>query len=284
MKSDDRIIYADLHTHSHYSDGANTPKKIVALARKKSIKALAISDHDNIEGQKEFIKEANDNQIIAIPAVEITTSINKVRIHILGYFMDMNNKALMSYLNALSKARTVNTQKIFERLCNVGEIDYSWGKVLKYNEGRKWISSLHVYNAMKADKLINQSVSWLDFYFKYFSEKNLAYVDIDGFFPEDAIDYIKKAGGISIVAHPKLIHNDQEVEKMIKHGVDGIEVYYPAHTKSDILKYKQMAQKNNLIITGGSDFHGKDTGGYGILGEKGLTKEEFNNFMSNRKN
>lgn len=273
--SNNIYIYADLHTHSCYSDGFDTPNEIVAKAKNKNIKVMAICDHDTIEGQIDFFKEAKKNSINYIPSVEITTSINKVRIHVLGYYIDINNKDLLIYLASLSKARTDNTKNIFNNLCEMKKINYTWDKVIKYNKNRKWISSLHVYNSLKIDGLINPSISWLDFYFELFSEKSAAYEDINGFFPEDAIDHIKKAGGIAIIAHPKLINNDNEVQKMIKHGVDGLEVYYPAHNKNDILKYSELAKDNNLIISGGSDYHGETTGGYAILGECGLDKKQY---------
>lgn len=271
-------MFADLHTHSYYSDGTNSPKELVSLAKANNVSVLALADHDTIDGVSEFMAEACKNNIEAIPATEISTSIAGVRIHILGYHIDCRNKALQRFFEDISIARTENTKQILGKLCDLSLLNYSWDNVLKHNKGKGWICSSHVYEAMKKDGIYHGWMEWPEFYFKYFSKNSIAYVDIHGFTAKDAIDVILGAGGIPVVAHPKLIADDSQIVKLVEVGIKGIEVHYPAHIEADIKKYTNMAKDFNLIITGGTDWHGELTKWKVNLGDCGLEKEEFDRF------
>lgn len=268
-------MFADLHMHSIYSDGSDSPGQLISIAKDNNIGVVALTDHDTVDGIKELLSEAIEFNIIGVPGVEISTSVNKVRVHILGYYIDINNSHLLSYLDALSKARTQNTRQVFDNLCEMKWIEYSWDRVLQHNKGKSWLCSLHVFNSMKEDQYLPSTMRWEEFYYKNFCKDSPAYVDLSGFFPEDAIDIIKKAGGIPVVAHPKLIGNDEHVKNLIKYGVKGIEVYYPAHSENEVNKYLGLAEQYDLYVTGGTDWHGTHTEWNVKLGECGINKNLF---------
>lgn len=268
-------MFADLHIHSNHSDGTNTPKEIVEIAKQNEVYVLALCDHDTVDGIEEFIYEAKKKDIISIPAVEISTSVEGVRIHILGYYIDYNNRKLKDFLNDISIARTKNTKDILKKNIKLGRLKYSWDNVLMHNKNKKWICSSHVFEAMKKDGIYNSWQDWAKFYNKYFSKNSGVYIDIEGFSTKEAIDIILEAEGIPVVAHPKLIGDDRQLFKLIKYGIKGIEVYYPAHKQKDIKRYITIAEKNDLIITGGTDWHGDLTEWDVKLGDYGIKEEQI---------
>ena len=126
-------MFADLHIHSHYSDGTNSPKELIKMAKRNNVRTLALSDHDTVDGISEALVAAVINGVKVIPAVEISTSVDGVRIHILGYNIDCTNHHLNRYLKAMSTARTENTKSMLEKLNSLRLLDYSWTEVKKRN-------------------------------------------------------------------------------------------------------------------------------------------------------
>src|SRR5690242_10124696 len=123
-------MYADLHMHSTFSDGSNSPQELVALARKNGVSVIAIADHDTIKGYKDIASKVKEDEIKVIPAVEINTFNAGLGIHILGYNIDCTNNRLLSYLDELSGMRTEITRTMLMKLCDLGMIKYSWDEVL----------------------------------------------------------------------------------------------------------------------------------------------------------
>ena len=268
-------MFADLHIHSYYSDGTNSPKELVEMAAKRNVSVLALSDHDTTEGIEELTSEANLKGIGAVPAVEISTSAGGIRIHILGYFIDCNNTGLKNFLREMLTARAENTRNMLQKLCSSGQLKYSWDEVLKHRKGRAWISSINVFEAMRQDGYYKGIDEWKGFYNRYFSKDSGAFSALDGFTAKDAIEIILQAGGIPVVAHPKLIGDDSQLEALIKYGLRGIEARYPAHDEDDIKRYIKIARQNNLLVTGGTDWHGDFTEWGVALGDCGIDEETF---------
>lgn len=267
-------MYGDLHMHSVYSDGTDTPEDLVKIAKKNNVSVISLTDHDTIEGQIEIMKEANKHGIEVIPGVEISTSVDGLRIHILGYFIDLENQSLKQYLKEMAKARTQNTREILEKNNELGLLNYSWENVLKHNPNKSWLTSLHTFVALVKDG-IYKSDQWNEIKDIHFSKKSPAYKDIYGFTAKSAIEIILQAGGIPVVAHPKLIGDDGQIQKLVAYGLMGIEAHYPCHDEKDTLKYIQLAKKYNLLITGGSDWHGDYTEWDVELGDYGVNYDEI---------
>lgn len=268
-------MHGDLHIHSVFSDGTNTPSELVQIAKRNNVLVISLTDHDTIEGQYELMDEAKKHGINIIPGVEISTSVYGVRIHILGYYIDLNNGKLKKYLKEMAKARTLNTRKILEKNNELGLLNYPWEKVLKHHEGKTWLTSLHTFVALVKDGIYEEN-QWNEIKDIHFSKKSPSYQDLDGFTARSAIEIILEAGGVPVVAHPKLIGDDSQIEKLVDYGLQGIEAYYPAHSKKDTKRYLDIAKKHNLIVTGGSDWHGDYTEWDVELGGCGVRETHIN--------
>jgi len=275
-------MFADLHIHSYYSDGTDSPEKLVSIARDRGVKALSLVDHDTVQGLDEFFRAGEKLGVQTIPGVEISTSVKGVRIHILGYGIDYKNTLLVDFLSNLSKARTENTRLILARLNQLNLLDYPWEKVIEHNQGRSWIHSSHVFRSMVKDGYYSSFDQWLEFYYRYFGRLSPAYLDIDDFTPEEGIQVISEAGGIPVLAHPKLIEDDGKILHLKNHGLRGLEVFYPVHTYEDIKRYEELAVKYKLIITGGTDWHGKGTEWPVCMGDYGIDEERLSILMKVR--
>lgn len=268
-------MFADLHMHSHYSDGTNSPKELIEMAKLNGVRTIALTDHDTIEGIKEAQEAAAIEGIRVIPAVEISTSIEGVRIHILGYNVDCNNQNFTKYLKEMSNARTENTRGMLEKLNSLRLLDYSWTDVLNHNPNKIWICSLDIFEAMRLDGHFQSRSQWKEFYYKYFTKLSPVYLNLEGFTAKSAVEIILEAGGVPVVAHPKLIGDDTQLDNLVKYGLKGIEAHYPAHSEGEILKYSDYAKRNGLFLTGGTDWHGDFTEWNVKLGDFGIDEEKL---------
>lgn len=268
-------MFADLHTHSFFSDGTDSPGEIIRRGRQNGVRAVALTDHDTVAGLTEFQLEAKRQGVEAVPGLEISTSVNKLRIHILGYYIDTNNPRLLSFLKELSAARTENTKAIFEKLVALKELDYDWERVLELNPGRTWLHSSNVFKAMMADGFYSGWDQFLPFYRRYFGRKSPAYLDIEGFTGEAAVEIILEAKGVPVLAHPKLVGDDAQIKKLVDRGLAGIEAYYPFHQPEDVGEYLAAAKKFGLLVTGGTDWHGAVTEWRVDLGDCGINETDF---------
>ncbi|MEL7568390.1 MAG: PHP domain-containing protein [Dehalobacterium sp.] len=277
-------MFADLHIHSSYSDGTDSPEELIDIARDRGIKVLSLVDHDTVQGLDEFSYAGRKHGVQTIPGVEISTSVKGVRIHILGYGIEYQNKLLVEFLSKLSKARTENTRLVLARLNQLNLLNYPWEKVVEHNQGRKWIHSSHVFRSMVKDGYYSSFDQWLEFYYRYFGRYSPAYLDIDEFTPEKGIQVIKEAGGIPVLAHPKLIGDDSKLLHLKNYGLRGVEVYYPAHSQEDIKRYRELVERYKLIITGGTDWHGQGTEWPVSMGDYGIDEDSLSVLMTANKN
>lgn len=240
---------ADLHVHSIYSDGNMTISEINEYAKAKGLDIVAITDHDNLESSVE-ISEINSDILLLI-GVELSTYHNEENIHILGYFY--NNKIIteevIDYLNELKENRDKRIYKIIDKLKEFYNINISYQDIAKFSDGA--IGRVHVAKAIseKYGCSIDESFD------KYIGNSQKAYVRTSNFATKDAIDFLHRNNAIAVIAHPSHIKKN-DIEEIVKLGVDGIEVYYPHHDEIAINKYLGIANKYNLLVTGGSDFHG----------------------------
>lgn len=244
----------DLHLHTKHSDGTMTVQEIFQLAYDKKIKYIAITDHDTIKGVREGEKLANKYNLHLVPGVEINTEFNKKEVHVLGYFIDIDNPSLTQALDNLRNGRLSRVTKIVEKLKSL-EIDITLDDVLLESKGDS-VGRPHVARAL-IKKGYGKTVA--EIFDKYLDINKPAYVERFKLSPFDAINLIKESGGIAVLAHPRLVFDEKLVDEMLPY-FDGVEVYHSEHSTEDFLIYKEKAIKNNLIITGGSDCHGKGKG------------------------
>lgn len=248
----------DLHIHTSASDGTYSPKDIVSLALKTNLKAIAITDHDTIEGTAEAVREGGKVGLEVVPGVEISVEWHNSSIHILGYYIDGTKKALSSELNNLIRYREERNPRIIEKLNSLG-IDISYDEVKTAAAGGT-IGRPHFAQVLIEKGYVKNGN---EAFRKYLQRGASAYVDKKRLSPQEGIQLIKEAGGIAVLAHPFMIDSigENKIEELIlklKHmGIGGIETLYPTHNVQQTLQLKTIAEKYSLLLTGGSDFHGK---------------------------
>ena len=242
---------ADLHIHSCYSDGLYTPLHIIQLAIEKGIRAIAISDHDTVQGVEETLALASQMDIMAIPATEISAIVGNREVHILGYHLDWRNVQLNKRLDWLCQKRERRVFQMVQGLAEIG-IDIHPDDVFSIS-GKGSTGRLHMAMAIIKKGYATQ-IS--EVFKKYIGYGKPGFVPKIGISPEEAINLIVMAGGIPVYAHHGLSKMDQCILQWKGKGLEGLEVYHSSQSVEVSRFYEQLALKYHLCITGGSDFHG----------------------------
>ncbi|QSZ26385.1 PHP domain-containing protein [Aceticella autotrophica] len=255
-------MFADLHIHSTASDGTNSPSKIVKLAKEKGLNTISLTDHDTVDGIEEALKKANELNIEIIPGIELNSNDGEQEVHILGYFINYKNNKLKSRLKKIIDSRIVRANTIIEKLNNLN-ISITMKDVLEF-ANEKFIGRPHIARAMIKKNYVKTVKEAFE---KYIGEGGPAYVPRTyRLYPQDSIKYIIEAGGIPVLAHPVLLKNKNIIGNLMNNGLKGIEVYHSKQSSEESEYYYKFALENNLLITGGSDFHGIEVDGKDLLG------------------
>jgi 3',5'-nucleoside bisphosphate phosphatase len=243
--------YADLHVHTSESDGTLTPKQLVREALSRGLSAIAIVDHDTVGAIPEAEAAAQGEDLEVIAGIELTAQYEYQEIHILGYFVDCQDKALLEKLKLVQLNRIERVHKIVNNLDELGvKID---AQDVFNISGKGTVGRMHIARALVKDGLVATTA---EAFRKYIGDKSPAYVLGFSLSPAEAINLIKGSGGVAVLAHPYMLHNDELIAEFVSYGLQGIEVYYPEHSQSLVNFYLDLAKKLNLLVTGGSDFHG----------------------------
>lgn len=271
--------YIDLHIHTTKSDGTYTPLEIVRMAAEKNLRAIAITDHDSIDGYYTARPEADARGIELIPGVEMSCEEEGKDIHLLGYFIDGTNKEFLDYLDTMRQHRKVRIYKMADKLKLMG-IDLCADTLLNEIKGAS-PGRPHV-----AKKLLEQGMvkSIYEAFSRYIGENCPAYVKKFKLSVKECITLIHNIGGIAVLAHPAVYLKDHLIDQFVEDGLDGIEVYHSEHSIGDTNKYHEYAKHFGLIETGGSDFHGlsNDRREFGLLPIPYSLLENMKKTMSQR--
>ena len=248
---------ADLHIHSIFSDGEDTPEQIVQKAKANGLQLISLTDHDTIDGQEIIKKAAEANGIEFFYGIELST-FSCAEIHILGYNMDIKNRSFLKLLKIEKQKRIERLTKMIKRLNLLG-IDITENEVYAVADNTSSIGRLHLAKVLTA-KNITKSVA--DAFDRLLGFGKAVYVPTDRLKPESAIKMINKAGGKAVLAHPMQISINKQnliplITQLKSYGICGIEAHYYAHTKFEKDFLTQLARKLNLLVTCGSDYHGK---------------------------
>jgi predicted metal-dependent phosphoesterase TrpH len=249
------MSFADLHLHTHFSDGTFSPEEVVTRGQRHGFAALALTDHDTVEGCQRMAAASEAMGIEFIPGTELTAEQDGNELHILGYFLDTGNAKLLS---EIEKFQTVRQNRIREMVARLNELniplqaDAVFALANCRSPGRP-----HVARAMIKAGLIGS----LDEAFERFLKKGRpAWVPKMKMSAREAVDLIHQAGGLAVLAHPGLNRTDESIPALVEAGLDGIECFHTKHSTSTSEHYLEIADQHNLLVTGGSDCHGMSKG------------------------
>jgi len=232
-----------------------TPSELVRYAAKKGLAAVAITDHDTIDGIEEAVNEGQRTGIEVIPGIEISVEYDG-EMHILGYYINKECQVLNKTLQKLKEFRNNRNQKMVKRLNSLG-FPITMEELLLKAKG-KVVGRPHVASVMKDKGYVSSTHEAFE---KYLAVGKPAYVSRERLTPKEGIELIKEAGGIPVLAHPVYLGKEgDEFDKLLKNlihlGLEGIEGYYSTYSVEIQNYYLEVAARNGLLVTGGSDFHG----------------------------
>jgi 3',5'-nucleoside bisphosphate phosphatase len=247
----------DLHTHSTHSDGSASPEELIARAKAKSVRAVAITDHDTVSALAQARAAANRLDVEFVTGIEISAEYSPGTMHILGYCIHDESVALNEKLEELKIAREKRNPEIARRLQSLG-LDVEYDEVVRL-AGNKVVGRPHFARVLVEKDYVKSIQEAFD---RYLKKGASAYVEKARLSPADSIELIHNAGGVAVLAHPYQLKLDSYdaandlIGELASMGLDGIEAIYSRHTPSERAKYSEIAARHNLLVTGGSDYHG----------------------------
>lgn len=243
----------DLHTHSTFSDGTTTPEELVHTALKRGIQILALTDHDTMDGTARAHAVAQEHNLRFVYGVEVSTCEHD-HLHFTGYQIDVNDAAFQQFLANNRTARQGRIRQIIKQLQAAG-VGITEEDV--FSRAANTVSRAHVADALQRKGFAQSRQAAFK---QYLLEGQPGYVPAIGTTAVEVIQRIKKAGGLAVIAHPGMVTEHWNFPAWVEAGLDGIEVYYPAHSFAMRQELTYLANRYGLLITAGSDFHGP-TGG-----------------------
>ncbi|RPI67133.1 MAG: PHP domain-containing protein [Ignavibacteriae bacterium] len=264
-------IHADLHSHTTCSDGVLLPHSLVEKAARVGLKALSITDHDNMDAHRLFAREGIGEEIKIIPGIELSCYEHGRDIHILGYYLDANNERLMSYEVTFREDRERRAREIVDKLNHL-HIKISYDEVVDQAAGAM-IGRPHIAAVLVRRGVVPNIQKAFD---HYLDSSKPAYAPRSPFSVRDGVQLIQQAGGVAVVAHPGRTFTDPRLFiALVSSGIDGIEVFHPSHWNVTREYYRTLAHQHRLVITGGSDFHGTRDYDENNFSKFGVTEELF---------
>ncbi len=256
----DRI---DLHTHTSYSDGSLTPYELAKTAHEKNIRAIAMTDHDTIGGLLECSKACDAFGVEFVSGIEISAYYNLTEIHVLGLNFDLDSDVLKNNLPDMNTARRERNVEMIKKL-NLAGVKIKLDNIIEYVNGVEVsVTRMHFARAIVEAGYCKTNE---EAFKKYLTPGCKTYVNREIFSHKKAIELIRDAGGVSILAHPlryrlSLIEMKEIIKNLALAGLNGLECYYSSHSEFDQTELLKIAEKNHLIPSGGSDFHGENKNG-----------------------
>jgi predicted metal-dependent phosphoesterase TrpH len=246
----------DLHTHSLESDGTNTITENVALALERGLDGIAITDHDTTAGYVEAEAASTGTDLRIVPGIEFSAEHDGASLHVLAYWVDPANPALVEELRRLTDTRFRRGELMIEKLRSLGyEITFEQVRAIA---GDDLIARPHIAQAMVEAGIVQTEKDAFD---RFISDDGIAYVPKHALAPMDALSLIHDAGGVCVLAHPAMWKSDGAVpdaliEELAARGMGGLEVEHPDHDEAQRSHYRALAARLDLVPTGASDCHG----------------------------
>lgn len=248
----------DLHTHSTASDGTLSPTELIGLAGQCGLSAIALTDHDSVNGIAEASKAAENAGIEFVPGIELSTDYEGKELHVVGLYIDIANEPLLDMLEDFVRSRDDRNLQMIALLQKEG-FDITEEKI-KQRFGDCVMTRAHFARYLVEQGFVSDMKEVFDV---YLGDGCRCYVDRERIHTCDAVRLIKNAGGIAILAHPVLYHYPDDVLRQALHefkaaGLDGLEAIYSTNSPEDETYFKKLAKEEHLAVSGGSDFHGSN--------------------------
>lgn len=270
----DETVFADLHTHTHCSDGMLAPDALVQRAAERGVEVLAVTDHDTTAGLGPAREAASTHGIRLVDGVELSVEVDAHALHLLGYGFDPEHSAITDYLLTFSRRRRERLHQMIDRLAESGiEVD---SKVVDRHVGTSSAPGRpHLARALVDGEYVD---SYRGAFEQYLGAGQPAYVPAPAQPAAEAIDALHTAGGVAVVAHPGQWMPGSVLNTLRNQGLDGIECLCPSHPDYLANYYQTICRSHDLLSTGGSDYHG-DTGPEALdLGAMGLSRVQWERF------
>jgi predicted metal-dependent phosphoesterase TrpH len=250
------VSQVDLHIHSSASDGRLSPEEVVGESARRELVVIALTDHDAISGLAPALAAAEVSPgLRVIPGVELSTDAAQGEVHILGYFIDYNDGELVARLERMRNSRLERARAMIAKLRDLG-VNIDWSRVQEI-AGKGSVGRPHLAQAMLEKGYI---ASFKEAFSSYIGRGGPAYVERRKLIPAAAVELILRVKGLPVLAHPLTVSDPEAlVIKLKAVGLVGIEAYYKDYSADDIGKLLMLAERYNLVATGGSDYHGLDT-------------------------
>lgn len=247
--------FADLHLHTHFSDGTFSPEEVAAYGQKAGLAALALTDHDSVEGCARAAAACAAAGIEFIVGAELTAEHEDVEVHLLGYFLDTQNQKL---LGEIAKFQAVRQDRIREMVAKLNRLKVPLQAEAVFALANcKSPGRPHVARALAQAGLVRN----MDEAFERFLKKNRpAWVPKAKMSALEGVELIQQAGGLAVMAHPGLNRTDDIIPALVEAGLDGIECFHTKHSTALSERYLEIADQYHLLVTGGSDCHGFSKG------------------------
>ncbi len=247
--------FADLHLHTHFSDGTYSPEELVSHGKRYGFAALALTDHDTVDGCARMSAACRAEGIEFVSGTELTAELRGMELHLLAYGIDLDNQ---KFLTEVARYQTVRQDRIREMVARLNQLDVPLQAEAVFaiancrSPGRP-----HVARALVQAGLCSSMDEAFD---RFLKMNRPAWVPKSKISAFDAIALIHQAGGVAVMAHPGLNRSDDGIPEMVEAGLDGIECFHSKHSTTASQHYLELAEKHHLLVTGGSDCHGMNKG------------------------
>ena len=253
----EKQYFCDLHTHSTFSDGTDTPTELIKKAEVANLAAVALTDHNSISGLSEFLNAAKDSKVIGVPGAEFSTEHNGKELHVVGLFIQEEHyQKVRDFCDSVRKSKENSNRLLIENLMNAG---YN----VKYEELVSYAQSDNINRAVIAGYLIEKGIveDRKEAFSTLLAKDGGFYVPSKRPSTYETIQFIKSIGAVAVLAHPFLDMNYEEVKAFLpeakKYGLDAIETDYSTYDGYETNCAKEIASESGLLFSGGSDYHGK---------------------------
>lgn len=269
-------VYADVHTHTRCSDGRLAPDTLIERAVERGIHGLSVTDHDTVAGISEARATADACGLDFVAGIELSVTLAGEELHLLAYGLDPGHDRLQAHLQEMREARRRRAFQMLERLRAYG-LAIEDEDLQAQAEGAAALGRPHVAAALVAAGHVSTSRAAFE---KYIGQDGPGYVPKPEVKAAEALALVHEAGGIGVLAHPGDWVSSTQIRQLVDRGLDGIEIYHPSHRSSLQQYYRRLASGHNLLITGGSDYHGETETDDAHFGTVGMDQAEWERFRA----